>query len=370
MRIGVLGGGQLGRMLALAGYQLGLEFRFFDPNSGAPVGQIGQLIAANYTDQPALERFLEDVDVVTYEFESIPLSTVQFVAERAKIAPPVDALRTAQDRLLEKEMFTALGIPTPLFAPVDTLNDLRSAVSSIGLPAVVKTRRMGYDGKGQSVIRESASLERAWEELGRAEGGLIVEKFVSFQHELSVIGVRGPSGAEVFYPPVQNVHREGILRKSTAPAPSVTPETAAVGIEYCRRLLDRLEYVGVLALELFSCEGQLLANEMAPRVHNSGHWTIEGAETSQFENHLRAILGMPLGATTLRGRSVMFNVIGHLPQPECVLAVEGAHLHLYGKAAMEKRKLGHATLVAQSEGGLERGSRDLRAALGLAGEPG
>jgi len=370
VRVGVLGGGQLGRMLALAGYQLGLEFRFFDPNSGAPVGQIGQLIAGDYTDHAALERFLDDVDVVTYEFESIPLSTVQFVAERAKVSPPIEALRTAQDRLLEKKAFTALGIPTPLFAPVDTLNDLRSAVSSIGLPVVLKTRRMGYDGKGQAVIRDAAAIEPAWAELGKADGGLIVEKFVAFQHELSVIGVRGASGGEVFYPPVQNVHREGILRKSTAPAPSVTPETAALGIEYCRRLLDRLEYVGVLALELFACEGQLLANEMAPRVHNSGHWTIEGAETSQFENHLRAILGMPLGATTPRGRSVMFNVIGHLPEPECVLAVEGAHLHLYGKAPTERRKLGHATLVVQSDSGLERGSRELSAALGVASELG
>ena len=370
MRVGVLGGGQLGRMLALAGYQLGLEFRFFDPNSGAPVGQIGQLIAGDYTDHAALERFLDDVDVVTYEFESIPLSTVQFVAERAKVSPPIEALRTAQDRLLEKKAFTALGIPTPLFAPVDTLNDLRSAVSSIGLPVVLKTRRMGYDGKGQAVIRDAAAIEPAWAELGKADGGLIVEKFVAFQHELSVIGVRGASGGEVFYPPVQNVHREGILRKSTAPAPSVTPETAALGIEYCRRLLDRLEYVGVLALELFACEGQLLANEMAPRVHNSGHWTIEGAETSQVENHLRAILGMPLGATTPRGRSVMFNVIGHLPEPECVLAVEGAHLHLYGKAPTERRKLGHATLVVQSDSGLERGSRELSAALGVASELG
>ncbi|HEX2602543.1 MAG TPA: ATP-grasp domain-containing protein, partial [Gemmatimonadaceae bacterium] len=238
------------------------------------------------------------------------------------------------------------------------------------LPVVLKTRRMGYDGKGQAVIRDAAAIEPAWAELGKADGGLIVEKFVAFQHELSVIGVRGASGGEVFYPPVQNVHREGILRKSTAPAPSVTPETAALGIEYCRRLLDRLEYVGVLALELFACEGQLLANEMAPRVHNSGHWTIEGAETSQFENHLRAILGMPLGATTPRGRSVMFNVIGHLPEPECVLAVEGAHLHLYGKAPTERRKLGHATLVVQSDSGLERGSRELSAALGVASELG
>jgi 5-(carboxyamino)imidazole ribonucleotide synthase len=352
-------------MLALAGYQLGLEFRFFDPNSGAPVGQIGSLIAANYDDKSALTRFLDGVDVVTYEFESIPLETVRFVEERAKVYPPIDALRTAQDRLLEKRMFEELGIPTPPFAPVDSLEDLRAAVGSIGLPAVLKTRRMGYDGKGQVVLRDHASLETAFTTLGGSM--LIVEKFVPFQHELSVIGVRDPKGREVFYPPVENVHREGILRKSTSPAPSVTPELAALGIDYCRRLLDRLEYVGVLALELFAVDGSLLANEMAPRVHNSGHWTIEGAESSQFENHLRAILSLPLGATTPRGRSVMFNIIGHIPDAETVLAVEGAHLHLYGKAPTEKRKVGHVTLVTQSEQGLRQGTAELELALGIHG---
>src|SRR3954469_15033119 len=353
-------------MIALAGYQLGVEFRFFDPNSGAPVGQIGELIAADYGDTRALEKFLEGVDVVTYEFESIPLAAARFVAERAPLFPPLEALETAQDRLLEKKLFRALDIPTPDFAPVDSLDDLRAAIARIGLPAVLKTRRLGYDGKGQVVIREESALRSAFESLGGA--ALIVEAFVLFQHELSVIGVRGKDGGEVFYPPVQNVHREGVLRKSTAPAPSITPEIAALAIEHCRRIMDRLSYVGVLALELFAVDGSLLANEMAPRVHNSGHWTIEGSETSQFENHLRAILSMPLGATTSRGRSVMYNIIGHIPRSEAVLAVEGAHLHLYGKAPTEKRKLGHATLVAQSEAGLERGSNALRMALGLAAD--
>lgn len=353
-------------MLALAGYQLGIEFKFFDPNAGAPVGQIGQLIAADYGDKAALERFLEGVDVVTYEFESIPLSTVQFVSERVKLFPPVKALQTAQDRLLEKQVFEALEIPTPAFFSVDSVDDLQSAARQIGLPAVLKTRRMGYDGKGQKFIRDQASLEAAWQSLGDVP--LIVEKFVPFQHELSVIGVRDREGREVFYPPVENVHREGVLRKSTSPAPSVTPELAALGIEYCRRLMDRLDYVGVLALELFAVEGSLLANEMAPRVHNSGHWTIEGAETSQFENHLRAVLSLPLGVTTPRGKSVMFNILGHIPLVERVVAVEGAHLHLYGKAPSEKRKLGHVTLVAQTPAGLEQGSRELAAALGLTTE--
>ena len=357
--MGVLGGGQLGRMLALAGYQLGVEFRFFDPSSGAPVGQIGELIAADYGDRAALEQFLKGVDVVTYEFESIPLSTVEFVAERVKVFPPVEALEIAQDRLLEKKLFEHLGIPTPPFAPVESLEDLRKAASRIGLPIVLKTRKMGYDGKGQAVIRDDSALESAWKRLGGVP--LLVEKYVSFEHELSVIGVRDPNGREVFYPPVENVHGDGILRRSTVPAPHVTPETGALAIEYSRRLLDKLEYVGVLALELFSVDGTLLANEMAPRVHNSGHWTIEGAETSQFENHLRAVLSLPLGATSLRGASVMLNIIGHIPSREKILAVEGAHLHLYGKAPTEKRKVGHVTLVGRSLADLERPAAVLEA---------
>ncbi len=368
MRVGVLGGGQLGRMLALAGYQLGIEFRFFDPNSGASVGQIGQLIAADYGDRGALERFLEGVDVVTYEFESIPVSTLRFVAERTKVFPPVKALATAQDRLLEKRLFQDLMIPTPPFAAVDNIQDLQSATSRMGLPVVLKTRRMGYDGKGQAVIRDQASLEAAWKQL--AGSPLIVEKYVDFQHELSVIGVRDTGGREVFYPPIKNVHREGILRKSVAPAPGITPAITALALDYCRRLLHGLEYVGVLALELFLADGALLANEMAPRVHNSGHWTIEGAETSQFENHLRAVLSLPLGATTPRGECVMFNIIGHIPAVERVVAVEGAHLHLYGKAPTERRKVGHVTLIAQSVAGLERGASELRVALGLGSDDG
>ena len=368
MRVGVLGGGQLGRMLALAGYQLGIEFRFFDPNAGAPVGQIGQLIAADYGDHAALERFLQGVDVVTYEFESIPVSTVRFVAERMKVFPPVKALATAQDRLLEKQLFTDLGIPTPPFAAVDNIQDLQRAAARIGLPVVLKTRRMGYDGKGQAVIRDATSLDAAWNQLGGSP--LIVEKYVDFQHELSVIGVRDTAGREVFYPPIQNIHREGILRESTAPAPSVTPALAALAVDYCRRLMDSLAYVGVLALELFSADGALLANEMAPRVHNSGHWTIEGAETSQFENHLRAVLSLPLGVTTPRGNSVMFNIIGHIPPLERVVAVEGAHLHLYGKAPTEKRKVGHVTVVAQTPAALEQGASEVRLALDLRSDGG
>jgi 5-(carboxyamino)imidazole ribonucleotide synthase len=359
----VLGGGQLGRMLALAGYQLGVEFRFFDPNSGAPVGQIGQLIAADYDDHEALKRFLDGVDVVTYEFESIPLSTIRFVAERVEVFPPVKALEIAQDRLLEKTLFQELGIPTPRFAPVESLDELRDAATHIGFPAVLKTRRMGYDGKGQTVIRDASALSEGWKKVGGVP--LLLEQYVSFQRELSVIGVRDSAGREVFYPPIENLHREGVLRRSIAPAPCATPEISALAMEYSRRIMDRLEYVGVLALELFLVDGALFANEMAPRVHNSGHWTIEGAETSQFENHLRAILALPLGATAQRGTSLMLNILGHIPAVESVLAVEGAHLHLYGKAPTEKRKVGHVTLVAQNAVAIEQGAGKLLEALGL-----
>ena len=362
MRVGVLGGGQLGRMLALSGYQLGIQFRFFDPSSGAPVGQIGELVSAAYGDQRALERFLDGVDVVTYEFESIPLEAVRFVAERVQVFPPLGALETAQDRLLEKTLFRDLGIPVPEFAPVSTLAELREAAARIGFPVVLKTRRMGYDGKGQIVIRDESSLAEAWKRIGGTS--LILEQYVAFDNELSIIGVRDSSGGEVFYPLAENVHREGILRKTTVPAPSASAEMRDGAIEYCRAIMDKFDYVGVMALELFSLEGALLANEIAPRVHNSGHWTIEGAETSQFENHLRAILSLPLGSPAPLGRAAMLNIIGEIPPREAVLAVPGAHLHLYGKSPTERRKLGHVTLVADSDTDLKERVAALGRVLG------
>ena len=346
MRIGVLGGGQLGRMLALAGYPLGLDFRFFDPNSGAPVGQIGELVAARYDDEIALTRFLKDVDVVTYEFESIPLAAVEFVAARVPVYPPVEALAVAQDRLLEKQLFQKLGIPVPPFAAIDSRDDLSKAEREVGFPCVLKTRRFGYDGKGQMVLRRAADVDGAWATLGGVP--LILEKFVTFEREVSAIGARDQSGNEVHYPVSENHHHEGILRRTVAPAPKLPAALAVLAMEYNRRILKELHYIGVLALELFQAGGALLANEMAPRVHNSGHWTIEGSETSQFENHLRAITGLPLGPTAMKGEVVMLNVIGMTPSLAECLSVEGAHVHLYGKAPTERRKVGHVTLVADS----------------------
>jgi len=348
-------------MLALSGYQLGVQFRFFDPSAGAPVGQIGELVAARYDDQRALARFLEEVEVVTYEFESIPLEAVRFVSQHVAVYPPLAALETAQDRLFEKELFRDLGIPVPEFAAVNGIDELRDAATRIGFPVVLKTRRMGYDGKGQVVIRDQASLREAWATIGGAP--LIVEQFVAFDHEFSVIGVRDTAGNHVFYPLAQNVHREGILRTTRVPAPDASDDMRRRAEGYCSAIMDRFNYVGVLALELFSSNGQLLANEMAPRVHNSGHWTIEGAETSQFENHLRAILSLPLGSAALRGWSAMVNIIGKIPPPERVLGIRGVHLHLYGKAATERRKLGHVTLVTESSEAAEEGLKTLTDAV-------
>ena len=344
MKIGVLGAGQLGRMLALAGYPLGFTFRFFDPAPDGPASAVAEQHVGEYSDLAALNRFADGLDVCTYEFENVPLEAARHLAARVPLYPPPIALETAQDRLNEKTMFADLGIPTPRFAPVDDHVSLTVAVELTGLPAVLKTRRMGYDGKGQRVVRTIAEAEQAVVDLGGH--ALILEEFVPFQRELSVITVRGAGGEVGHYPLVENTHREGILRRSVSPAPSVTSAAIETAQSYGARLLDRLDYRGVLALELFESDGKLIANEMAPRVHNSGHGTIEGNVTSQFENHVRAVAGLPLGDPSVRGQWTMHNIIGDLPTPsetEETLRTPGAHLHLYGKAARPGRKLGHIT---------------------------
>lgn len=345
MKIGILGGGQLGRMLALAGYPLGLRFRFFDQSADAPAGHLAELIVADYTDRDSLKSFSEGLDVVTYEFENVPVESARFLSERLSVYPPPMALEVSQDRLTEKRFFQSLGIPTPRFISVDSKADLEKAVAEIGLPSVLKTRRFGYDGKGQFVLRESGDIAPAWESLGRAP--LILEEYIAFERELSILAVRGRDGSSTFYPLVENHHRHGILQLSLAPAPRLTASLQQKAESYARRVLEALDYVGVLAIELFEVGGELLASEMAPRVHNSGHWTIEGAQTSQFENHLRAILGWPLGSTAARGASAMLNLIGTTPAIEDVLKIPGAHLHLYGKAPRPGRKLGHLSVCTE-----------------------
>jgi 5-(carboxyamino)imidazole ribonucleotide synthase len=314
--LGVIGGGQLGRMLALAGIPLGLSFRFLDPSPDAPAAEVGELLVGAYDDPELLDRLADGAAAVTYEFENVPVEA----ARRVGALPDSAALEAAQDRLVEKQLFRRLGIPT---ARIDDEVE--------AFPAILKTRRLGYDGKGQRLIETR---------LGTVPGHVLEER-VPFDRELSLLAVRGRDGETRFYPLVENVHADGILRTSRAPAAGAPQEQAEA---YATKLLDELGYVGVLALELFDVGGTLLANELAPRVHNTGHWTIEGAATSQFENHLRAILGLPLGSTESRP-SLLVNLIGSVPRAEDVLAIPGAHLHLYGKEPRPGRKLGHVTLL-------------------------
>ena len=353
MTIGILGGGQLGYMLALAGYPLGLHFRFLDPSPEAPVGRIAHRVTAEYLDEPALERFAHGLEVVTYEFENVPVQAARFLAERAPVYPPLAALEEAQNRQREKRFFQRLGIATAEFADVRKREELAAAIAQIGLPAIIKTSRMGYDGKGQWLLRTREDVERTRPEL--PDVPMILEKFVPFDREVSLLGVRSRTGETAFYPLVENHHRGGILRLSMAPAPNLSLALQESAEAATRTVLVELEYVGVLCMEFFEVHGRLMANEMAPRVHNSGHWTIEGAVTSQFENHLRAILGLPLGSTEAVGHSAMVNLIGEVPKAAEVLAVPNAHLHLYGKEPREGRKVGHVTVrAAKTEELLER----------------
>jgi 5-(carboxyamino)imidazole ribonucleotide synthase len=351
--IGIIGGGQLGRMLALAAYPLGARVVFLDPAPDSPMKHLARQICGAYDDEGALQELARTSDVVTYEFENVPVRAAEQIARVRDIFPPPDALRLSQDRWQEKRFFQSLEIPTPPFERVDSREDLERAIETIGLPAVLKTRRMGYDGKGQFVIRSNRDADAAWEALGGAQ--LILEGFVPFAREVSILAARGRAGETVFYPLAENEHRDGILRLSLAPASNADNALQKVAQENARRVLGALNYMGVLAIELFQVGEALLANEMAPRVHNSGHWTIEGAVTSQFENHVRAILGMPLGETRARGHCAIVNFIGTLPDVPALMKIRGAHVHLYDKAPRRGRKLGHVTIVAEDEE-----TRDLR----------
>ncbi|WP_457668651.1 5-(carboxyamino)imidazole ribonucleotide synthase [Thiolapillus sp.] len=339
MKIGILGGGQLARMLALAGYPLGLDFVVLEPAPDACAAPLAGHIQAAYDDSTALEQLAKSVDRVTYEFESVPASAVEQLGVSLPVYPPATALATARDRNHEKTLFNELGIETAPFAEVHDLAGLEQAVEQVGLPAILKTRTLGYDGKGQQVIQPGDELEVAWQAVGQVP--CVLEGFVDFDREVSVIAVRSVSGELAFYPLAENVHRDGILRLSTCLHGDSHQPLAE---DYARRVLERLDYVGVLAIEFFQVGEHLLANEMAPRVHNSGHWTIEGAQTSQFENHLRAILDLPLGSTKPMGHAAMVNLIGDLPDTKALLGLENVHLHLYGKAPRPGRKIGHITV--------------------------
>ena len=342
MRIGIIGAGQLGRMLALAGYPLGLRFLFVDKDRETPGGQVADLIPGAFDDTDALIKLADATDIITFDVENVPVEAVRAISQRRPFLPPVEALESAQDRLAEKTLFDSLDIPTPEYVALEDRSALEAAANPPGLPAVLKTRRLGYDGRGQQALQWLGDLDEAWTRLGGRP--LILESFVDFEREVSLIAVRNAQGALRCYPLSENVHEDGILRYTRAP--HVDPPLQSQAESYIRRIMEKLDYVGVLAVEFFVRDGELLANEMAPRVHNSGHWTIEGAVTSQFENHLRAICGLPLGETGALGHAAMVNFLGTMPAAGDILQLPGVSLHCYSKTERPLRKLGHCTAVA------------------------
>lgn len=329
-------------MLGFAARDLNVECRFVDPSDNPPAAACGKVIQSAFDDPAALIALADTCDVITYEFENVPVDALQHIEGITPVYPPAAALRHSQDRLDEKKLFDDLKIPLPGYHAIDTRAELDDAADKLGLPMVIKTRRLGYDGKGQFVVRESTDLDVAWGQLGGQ--ALIAEQWVPFDYEVSCIGVRNVDGEVAIYPLSRNVHVDGILRTSRSPVDE--PELAEKASAYVHRLLDHLDYVGVLALELFVSGDQLLANEFAPRVHNSGHWSIEGSETSQFENHLRAIMNLPLGPTASKGHAGMINLIGEIPA--AARQQEIGQLHDYGKEPRPGRKLGHVTVIADT----------------------
>jgi 5-(carboxyamino)imidazole ribonucleotide synthase len=347
--LGILGGGQLGRMIAMAAAQLGLKTHIYAPDENSPAFEVAtEFTIAAYEDEANLVRFAKAVDVVTYEFENVPSETAATLSAHAKLAPNAQALAVSQDRFLEKSFIAGLGIAVAPFAPVSSEAELAEALARIGRPAVLKTRRFGYDGKGQVKITPETDPAAAWEEVGRAAS--ILEGFVPFEREVSVVAARTAAGAFAAYDLCANEHRHHILDITRVPA-GVSPETEEQAFRIAGAIAEALDYVGVLAVELFLIteDGteRLMVNEIAPRVHNSGHWTLGGAATSQFEQHVRAVCGWPLGDTARLGQVEMKNLIGHDADAwEELLAEPGAHLHLYGKTeARAGRKMGHVTRV-------------------------
>jgi 5-(carboxyamino)imidazole ribonucleotide synthase len=345
--IGILGGGQLGRMLALAAAQLGFKCHVFAPNPDSPAFDVvHRVTVADYTDTQALDRFAGNVDVVTYEFENVPAETATFLAARVPVLPDPQVLATTQDRLAEKIFVSGLGIPTADFATVAEPGELAAVIERIGRPAVLKTRRFGYDGKGQATIRGGTDPQAAWREVGGQP--CILEAFVPFEREVSVVAARGRDGQVECFDVTENEHRDHILKVSRVPA-AVSTVAADQAKQIAEAIAEAFDYVGVLAVEMFVQRGgvELLVNEIAPRVHNSGHWTLDGASVSQFEQHIRAVAGWPLAKPIRRGRVEMTNLIGtEVEDFQRWLDVPGAAVHLYGKAAVRPgRKMGHVTRV-------------------------
>lgn len=343
MRIGILGAGQLGRMLTLDGMCLGHDFSLYDPAGKASAG-VGRVY--NDPDGKQLDAFLSDVDVVTYEFEHLPLDLVNRIAMDKPVHPVPRALQYCQNRVHEKTLFRDLGINTAAFEVIDSAETLRAATQRLGGRVVAKSATDGYDGKGQAVLDAPEQAEQAWPRIGCEQA--IAESFVPFHRELSIVAVRAPDGEIAFYPLAENVHHQGILRFSIAPAPRITPDLEDEAQRMIRMLMDELGYVGVLALEMFQTDEGLVANEMAPRVHNSGHWSQNGAVTSQFENHIRAVSGLPLGETAAFQPTCMINLISEIGSVPDILKLPYTHLHLYGKSERPGRKVGHINILADS----------------------
>lgn len=357
MKLGILGGGQLGRMMALAAAPLGVRCTVLDPAPDPCAAQVCEHIQGEYDDYRALYQLVKHADVITYEFENVPVAAAEWLAQRRPVHPKPRALEVSQERVAEKRFFQSLGIPTAPFHEVSDRASFDAALAEIALPAVLKTRQFGYDGKGQMLIRTPEDAEIAWQTLGGRP--LILEGFVPFDRELSIIAVRSAAGETAFYPLAENEHREGMLHRSLAPAERLGEELSERAAEFASRVLTELDYAGVLAIEFFQEGPRLIANEMAPRVHNSGHWTLNGAVTSQFENHVRAVLGLPLGSTRATGHCAMLNLIGTHPPFADILAIPEARLHWYGKEPRPRRKIGHVNLCAASADECARLLREL-----------
>ena len=357
-RVAIVGGGQLALMMAQAAASLDVEIICLEPHEICPASKAARIIEGAYDDISALQKLVSKADVLTYEFENVSPEALTQFEKQIPIYPPIQALGKTQNRLIEKNFLQSLDIPTAPFKAINSFRDLEDAIEVIGFPAVLKTQEGGYDGKGQWVLKTKEDLVSLTEVLKITP--CILEGWVRFERELSLIAVRSTTGEVAFYPLVENSHENGILRESRAPF--VNNALQAEAEAYLRRLLEALSYVGVICVEFFHQAERLIANEIAPRVHNSGHWTIEGAVSSQFENHLRAILGMPLGSTEAKGSSLMINLIGELPSEQ--KSLNGVYWHCYGKEPRPLRKLGHLTLVALDDSELQNLKQNVICRLG------
>ncbi len=364
MHIGIVGGGQLARMMVLAGEPLGIDFIILDPAKDATAGQVTEQIIADYDDIDALTLLATKVDVITFDFENVPATALQHLESQCTVYPPVKALSISQDRLAEKTLFKQHGIETAPYAEINTLTDLHNALATLGTPCILKTRRFGYDGKGQFVIKDKSQADEAWQAINQQAA--ILEGFIDFDKEVSIITARSRSSdtpaTSVYYPLSENQHQNGILHISRAPCDD--EKLLEQAKDLLAPLIESLDYIGVLTVEFFVKGDQLIANEMAPRVHNSGHWTIEGAHCSQFENHVRAISNLPLGLATVSSPySAMINFISQMPELKAICEIDSCHIHDYHKKPREGRKVGHATITADNKGLLEAQIKEILAIM-------